>query len=321
MSRPINFLRSLLNFLFSWRPPFPQNDLTLKDSLKHTMSGCWFNRCKRCVDPLLPIKAMKNGFEHLMWTLGGIFPYRCEDSIIFFSRHQKFYPPISYYDKFMKLLYLQRTYRRKTKATDFILTVSEQARKKNISQSQINKWKESLPHELVIAINQGTFTGSILSYGLLYPEYWSDSIDLSNTRAKKKWKNMTRILTIILDQSKQRGVETAVVLIPSPFQYDPKINNETNPWVVAGSEIRKEWLSEGTEIQRKMRLWSLSEGVSFLDLTPVFREAIKSNRNLNWELDGHWNHLGHQVAANAIASWLDDQQVFSFIKSKRLTNH
>jgi len=64
-----------------------------------------------------------------------------------------------------------------------------------------------------------------------------------------------------------------------------------------------------------MRLWALSEGVPFLDLTPVFRRAINSNKNLNWELDEHWNVSGHQVAADSIASWLYDQQVFSFVKS------
>ena len=63
-----------------------------------------------------------------------------------------------------------------------------------------------------------------------------------------------------------------------------------------------------------MRLWALSEEVLFLDLTPVFREAVKSNKSLNWELDDHWNPRGHEVAAAAIASWLKDQQVFSFIK-------
>lgn len=154
----------------------------------------------------------------------------------------------------LKLFYLQREYHSKTKTTDFILTISEQARKKNIPQSQINRWKESLPQELVSAINQGTFNGSILSYGLLYPEYWSDSIDISNTRAKKKWENMTNILAEILERSKQSGVETAVLLIPTRFQYDPKSHSETNPWIIAGSEIREEWLSEETEIQKKMRL-------------------------------------------------------------------
>ena len=70
-----------------------------------------------------------------------------------------------------------------------------------------------------------------------------------------------------------------------------------------------------------MRSWTSSEGIPFLDLTPVFRDAIKSNESMNWDLDDHWNNLGHQVAANAIASWLVDQQVFSFMKDSELDDH
>jgi len=125
---------------------------------------------------------------------------------------------------------------------------------------------------------------------------------------------MTKILEEILERSEQSGVESAIVLIPAQFQYDPKSHSKTNPWIIAGGEVREEWLSEETEIQKKMKLWALSVDVPLLDLTPVFREEIKSNKSLNWELDGHWNDLGHQVAAKAIASWLVDQQVFSFIK-------
>lgn len=218
----------------------------------------------------------------------------------------------------LKLYYIQKDYQRRNDTSHFVLTISEQARKQDIPQSRINRWKESLPHELVTAVKRETFNGAILSLGLLYPEYWSDSIDISNTRAKKKWKNMTNILSEILVRAKQSGLETAVILIPSPFQYDQKSHGEMNPWIITGSQIRKEWLSEETEIQKRMKRWTVSKGISFLDLTPVFREAIKLNKSLNWELDGHWNNSGHDVAANAIASWLDDQQVFSFMKSKKL---
>jgi lysophospholipase L1-like esterase len=155
---------------------------------------------------------------------------------------------------------------------------------------------------------------------LLYPEYWSDSIDILSDRAKKKLKNMTYILSEILARSKQREIEVAMVLIPSQFHYNPKSHRVNNPWIVTGTEIRKEWLSEDTEIQRKMRLWARLEGVPFLDLTVAFRTAIHENANVDWELDDHWNRLGHQVAAKAIASWLNDQQVFSFMKSKRQTS-
>ncbi len=158
--------------------------------------------------------------------------------------------------------------------------------------------------------------GAILSYGLLYPEYWSDSIDISSPVAENRWSAMASVLSEILDHAMENELETAVVLIPSPFQYDPEQHSTTNPWIISGSEIREEWLSEEAEIQKRMGLWAVSEGVPFLDLTPVFREAVKSAGKLNYELDGHWNHRGHQVASKAIASWLTQQQVFSFIKTE-----
>jgi lysophospholipase L1-like esterase len=214
----------------------------------------------------------------------------------------------------LEFFYSQHEYRNQTKTSDFITTISKKARKRNIPQSQIKQWKESLPQELVNATNKGQFSGAILSKGLLYPEYWSDSIDISSKRAQNKWKSMTMILSEILNFAKKSEIETAVILIPSPFQYDPKLHSQTNPWIITGSEIRAEWLIEETEIQSRMRLWALSENVSFLDLTPAFREAAKSHRNLNYELDGHWNPWGHQVAANAIGSWLTERQIFSFMK-------
>ena len=220
----------------------------------------------------------------------------------------------------LKKIHRRRVYLSKTKTSDFILTVSKKARKRNIPQPQIERWKASLPPELVEAVNQGHFNGAILSYGLLYPQYWSDSIDISRDVAKKKWKNLTRSPSEILSKARQSRIETAVVLIPGRFMYDPKSHSEKNLWLITGSEVRSEWLSRDNEIQKKMLLWTRSEGVPFLDLTSVFRMSIQSNNNFNWELDGHWNDLGHELASKAIASWLYDQQVFSFVKRQSLTN-
>jgi lysophospholipase L1-like esterase len=214
----------------------------------------------------------------------------------------------------------QMKHTRETKTRDFISTISRKARERDIPQSQIIRWKESLPPELVKAVNRGLYNGSILSYGLLYPDYWSDSIDISSDRAKRKWETMAETLSEILVRAKQNGIETAVVLLPTQFHYDRSSHSEKNRWTIAGSVIKEEWLSEDTEIQKKMRLWASLEAVPFLDLTPIFRKAIEQDKNLYYPLDGHWNYLGHKVAANAIASWLYNQQVFSFIKEKTLAS-
>jgi lysophospholipase L1-like esterase len=216
----------------------------------------------------------------------------------------------------LKRFYIQRLYLKKTRTSDFIATVTRQAEKRNIPQSRITAWQASVPQEMVEAVNQGLFIGSYLSAGLLHPTVFQDSIDISSELAGKKWQNMILILSKILAGAEQKGVETAVVLIPAPFMYNPGQHSERNPWIVTGSEIRQGWLSEDTEIQKRLRQWTRAKGIAYLDLTPILRKAVRVNKNLNFELDGHWNNLGHQVAAKAIESWLSDQKVFSFVKNK-----
>jgi hypothetical protein len=88
--------------------------------------------------------------------------------------------------------------------------------------------------------------------------------------------------------------------------YNPGQHGEKNPWIITGAEIDKRWLTEDTEIQIRLRQWTKENDVPYLDLTPILRKVIQSNQSLNYELDGHWNNLGNQVAAKAIESWLSD---------------
>lgn len=115
----------------------------------------------------------------------------------------------------------------------------------------------------------------------------------------------------MLEIANRNHLETGVVLIPAPFQFDPRMHDSRHPWALAGTEIEKRWLTTDTGIQRKMRLWATTNGVPFLDLTPIFRKEAQS-KVLNYELDGHWNSSGHTVAAHAITSWLQTENVFSF---------
>jgi lysophospholipase L1-like esterase len=214
----------------------------------------------------------------------------------------------------LKKFHHKRIYLSKTRTTDFISTITRQAEKRNIPQSRITAWKVSLPQDLVEAVNQDRFMGYILSGGLLYPKRWIDTFDIASDSAEKKWQNMTLILSKILARAQQNGIEAAMVFIPSPLLYDSRQYSEKNPLIITGTEIHQRWLAEDTEIQKRLRLWADEKGVPYLDLTPTFRKAFQANKDLNFPLDGHWNNLGHQVAAGAIASWLSDQKVFSFIR-------
>jgi hypothetical protein len=113
----------------------------------------------------------------------------------------------------------------------------------------------------------------------------------------------------------------AMVLLPSPFQCDPSSHGIDNPWVATGSEICREWLTEETEVQRRLSNWAVQQRIPFLDLTPEFRKQIQTGKVLYWPLDGHWNAAGHSIAATAIANWLQTGNVFSFCDgSQKLSN-
>ena len=229
----------------------------------------------------------------------------------------KFWPHIY---TLIKRFHIQRLYLRKTRTKEFIEMVVKRAEKRNIPRQRINAWRASLPQELVEAVNQDQFMGYILSGGLLSPKRWIDTFDIASDSAGKKWRNMTLILSKIVARARQNEIETALVFIPGPLLYDPRQYSAKNPMIVTGTEIHRRWLTEDTEIQKRLRLWANEKAIPYLDLTPTFRKAVQVNDNLNFVLDGHWNNPGHQVAAGAIASWLSDQKVFSFIKHKSLTN-
>lgn len=211
---------------------------------------------------------------------------------------------------------LRREYLSRTHTNDFVGTITHEARARGISEQEIENWRQHLPKDLVDASNRHEFEASILSLGLLYPDYWIDSIDISTDRARKKWNNMSAILSRVVERGKDQNVESAVVLIPSKFQYNPKCHAPSDPYIAAGTKVDPKWLVTETEIQRRMRQWAEAAGVPFLDLTPVFREAVKSDTGLDFVHDLHWTPRGHRVAADAIFDWLTTRKVFSFIQRK-----
>jgi hypothetical protein len=212
--------------------------------------------------------------------------------------------------------YRWRYYLRRTKPSDLVLEVSKRAVEVGIPQENIDKWKTHLPEDLVAAANKEAFNGSILSSGLLYQDFWTDGIDLDTERAEAKWKAMSAILREIVNRSRQQGLEVGVVFVPFRAMYDPAQFDEKvrNPWREAGVHLRKEWLFGESELQKRLYVWTCREGLPFLDLTPVFREAVKKEQQLNYVLDGHWTSGGHRIAATAIEKWLKTSNVFSFIR-------
>lgn len=197
-------------------------------------------------------------------------------------------------------------YHNQTSTNDFISTVRLRAEKTNIDVERFEAWRSQLPAPLIEAVNKNQFNGGIFSFGLFYPDYWADSIDLASDRAKKKWLNMRLILDRIVEKARQNGIPTAIVLLPAPFLHDETHFNDSNPWLLSGANLRKEWLTQNTPLQAGMQKWSQNRDLPFLDLTPHFRNL---NSKVNYPLDGHWNPKGHSVASKAIENWLRSEML------------
>ncbi len=205
----------------------------------------------------------------------------------------------------------------KTRTNDFLGTIAEVARARGMNEGAIREWMSSVPHELAAAVNESRFNGSILSQGLLNPGYWTDSIDMNTPSALRRWKTAGHILSELVSRCRHSGVEVAIVLLPTHFQYDPESHSDQNPWVATGCHIRREWLIKETEIQKQLAEWSAACSVPMLDLTQTFRDAATNSVRLYWKIDGHWNTAGHQTAAQAINRWLRTGGVFSVIPATK----
>lgn len=200
-----------------------------------------------------------------------------------------------------------REYRRKMVTRDFIQTICKEAEKKGVPDERVEAWLKNLPQELVSAVNQNLFNGSILSYGLLNPSYWKDSLDMPGTIPEEHWLSLRNIILQLQKTASKKNARLGVVFLPCVFQYDPESHSPDNPWIRAGSVINSDWLTNNTPFQNKLADLTRTNNIPFLDLTPAFRTACTTNHNLSWKLDGHWTPQGHALAAKTLEPWIREQ--------------
>ena len=216
------------------------------------------------------------------------------------------------------LLEIKRRYtsKRKMKTNDFIQTIVREAQRRGIPQKRIDSWRSAIPEDLIDAVNRQEFNGAILSYGLLFPNHWIDALEINNPLGEAKWIAMTDILAEIIARCREYDIEVGIVYIPCRFQYDPRSYKDWNPWIQGGIIVKKEWLTEKAEVQKRLASWTQMMGLPFLDLTQVFRDAIKIDKTFNYRLDGHWTPEGHEIAGKSIAQWLCEKNAFSFLENQ-----
>lgn len=200
--------------------------------------------------------------------------------------------------------------RERQQSGGFVDTAASLARERGIGEERIEAWRARLPAELVEASDRGEFNRSLLSMGLVNPGYWEEAINLTTALAQRKYDSMRLILDEIADVARARGMAIGLVYIPAPLQYDPSRHADWNPWVIGGVATRPGWLREDSELQRRLAAWAQARGMPYLDLAPILRKTVAAGETLNIRLDGHWTARGHRVVGEALAAWIEAENVF-----------
>lgn len=206
--------------------------------------------------------------------------------------------------------------RERKQSGGFVATVEGLARQHGIDDNRIAAWRTRLPADLVEASDRGEFNKSLLSMGLLNPDYWEEALNLTTASARRRFASVQLILDEIADVAEARGMAVGLVYVPSPMQYDLSRHAEWNPWVIGGVATRPGWVREVSELQTRLATWAHAREIPYLDLTPVLRESAAAGTVLNIRLDGHWNPRGHRVVARALTGWIEEENVFPTLPTR-----
>ena len=190
------------------------------------------------------------------------------------------------------------------KRMDIVSQVREDARARGIPERRVNRWASQLPPKDVQLVNEGWLEFRTITQPLFDPLLWTRNLDLAGEESRQKWEVIERTLETVIKVCRSRGIDTAFVYAPHPYQYDASFNPLPEK---LGLVVKKEWLTEESKLESRFRRFFEEQKSPFLDLTPAFQEAARNGKGpLNFGLDAHWNAEGHRFAAGRMEKWLKE---------------
>lgn len=183
----------------------------------------------------------------------------------------------------------------------------KQARRIGVSKERIEEWEQSLPQPLVQAANRKEFSPDHLTRELFNPRFWKESLDIEGEKAELKWKTMSGILSKVVAWCNERRIPVSIVYAPSPLQYDPDFQLQIERY---GGAVKKEWLTQDTENEKRLRQFANDGKLHFLSLTPYFRVSHKKmSGGCHYRMDGHWTAMGNKLVASLMLKWILDNNM------------
>jgi hypothetical protein len=151
-----------------------------------------------------------------------------------------------------------------------------------------------------------------LSYLHLWPRMGGETLaDDDQLRVFKKrrqalvedaWSRTEQILQAMAQEARAHGTEFAVVYVPSRMEVSDRDWDLTRLTYDLDEKVWDRGL-----VAARLSNVGHAHGFPVLDLTPALREHTSALRQPYFVYDGHWNALGHQVAGETVARFLQER--------------
>ena len=134
---------------------------------------------------------------------------------------------------------------------------------------------------------------------------------------QRGWQVTSELLKGIRDAGKGLGAETAVMLIPLRYQLEPDSLRKFRE--AAGVTSGNAVVDRPQQLMKKL---GREAGLEIIDLLPVFQSQTasaghsRSDGSLHLQ-EGHWNTMGHRLAANIAADEIVKRQLLNTSLSRR----
>jgi hypothetical protein len=139
-----------------------------------------------------------------------------------------------------------------------------------------------------------------MSFGLIWPACWADSLDLGPGHAEKAWHEMRKVLGVVRTHTSELDVKLAVAFVPARVQYVPEHLELLRGF---GYHVVDSWAKADSRFQVALARWCGARDIPFIDVTAAFR-SHPSRAKLSTTYEGRLTADGHRLVAGQLEPWL-----------------
>ena len=177
-----------------------------------------------------------------------------------------------------------------------------------------NKVSASLPKRMMLACSRHSDICSLMQKVIIESgstPKGNEGFDRNSVYKKENSSDFTdaiketlELISQMKSASENNGADFAVIFIPSKEQVDEKKMQE----YFKANVIEKNKI-DVNKVQRMIKEYSISRNIRVINLLDAFKKE-NNNNDFYFEIDGHWNEKGHELAAMEI---YDELEKFSVL--------